>query len=116
MFCQMAPTRDARNEFSWHDLHAPPPRRKRSRAATSTSASGPYAADGDGALSYLERTYNDGRRYVLHDVTAREAYNLARAAAEGASGGQRQYLDTYAGRYQASVCLRPPRSSTVTPG
>ena len=39
-------------------------------------------------LSYLEHAYNDGSRYVLHYVTAREAYNLARAAAEGATGDE----------------------------
>ncbi|HET9832112.1 MAG TPA: hypothetical protein VFP91_10395, partial [Vicinamibacterales bacterium] len=32
------------------------------------------------ALSYLERSYNDGTRYVLHYINAREGYNLARAA------------------------------------
>jgi hypothetical protein len=47
----------------------------------------------DRALSYLETRYNDGKRYVLHYVTAREAYNLARAAADGRSGPPRQYLN-----------------------
>jgi hypothetical protein len=47
----------------------------------------------DGALTYLERTYNDGTRYVLHYVTAREAYNLARAAADNRTGDPRQYFD-----------------------
>lgn len=33
-------------------------------------------------LSTVEREYNDGGSYVLHDVTARVAYNIARAAVE----------------------------------
>jgi hypothetical protein len=59
-------------------------------------------ADYDATLSYLERTYNDGTRYVLHYVTAREAYNLARAAADGATGDPAMYLDAYAPRYLAN--------------
>ncbi len=34
----------------------------------------------------LATQYNDGRRYRLHYVTAREAYNIARAAESGADG------------------------------
>ena len=30
-------------------------------------------------LSYLENNYNDGKNYVLHYITAREAYNIAKA-------------------------------------
>lgn len=56
-------------------------------------------ADYGEMLGYLEREYNDGTRYVLHYITAREAYNLARAAAEGAKGEPQQYLDTYAPPY-----------------
>lgn len=59
--------------------------------------------DFDEALSYLEHTYNDGTRYVLHYITAREAYNLARAAAEGATGTPQQYLNAYVGQYQANA-------------
>ena len=54
-------------------------------------------------LSYLEREYNDGTKYVLHYVTAREAYNLARAAADGAAGDPGQYLNAYAPPYAANV-------------
>jgi len=35
---------------------------------------------------YIGARYNDGRRWVLHYVTAREMYNIAMAAMEGASG------------------------------
>jgi hypothetical protein len=47
----------------------------------------------DTVLSYLESRYNDGTRYRLHYVTAREAYNLARAAAAGRPGDPSQYYD-----------------------
>jgi hypothetical protein len=59
-------------------------------------------SDYDEMLSYLEREYNDGTRYVLHYITAREAYNLARAAAEGAKGEPEQYLSAYALPYVAN--------------
>ena len=35
---------------------------------------------------YLADRYNDGRRWILHYVTAREMYNIAAAAMEGARG------------------------------
>jgi hypothetical protein len=57
-------------------------------------------------LSYLEREYNDGARYVLHYITARQAYNLARAAAEGATGQPQQYLDTYAPPYAVNAGVK----------
>ena len=60
------------------------------------------------ALSYLERAYNDGNRNVLHYINAREAYNLARAAAEGAKGAPQAYLNAYIKPYQANA--RPPVS------
>jgi hypothetical protein len=49
--------------------------------------------DFDATLSYLERQYNDGTHYQLRYVTARQAYNLALAAASGATGGPEPYLD-----------------------
>ena len=59
--------------------------------------------DFDRGLAYLESRYNDGRKYRLHYVTARQAYNLAVAAARGATGPPDAYLDTPIGRYVASV-------------
>jgi hypothetical protein len=47
----------------------------------------------DRALDYMERAYNDGSRYVLHYITAREAYNLVRAAVDNKTGDPRQYYD-----------------------
>jgi hypothetical protein len=42
---------------------------------------------------HLERNYNDGTRYCLHYVTAREMYNIARAAEAGKSGNPADYRD-----------------------
>lgn len=56
----------------------------------------------DRAVSYLESRYNDGRDFVLHYITAREAYNLARAAAAGAKGDPVQYLDWIVKPYVAN--------------
>jgi hypothetical protein len=60
----------------------------------------------DGALSYLEQRYNDGERYVLHYVTAREAYNLARAAAAGVDGKPSDYYDWIIKPYVSSASHR----------
>ena len=49
--------------------------------------------DFDRLLEALERDYNDGTRYVLHYITAREAYNIAMAAADGKTGNPVDYLD-----------------------
>jgi len=54
-------------------------------------------------LDHLERTYNDGTRYALHYITAREAYNLAIAAATGASGPPELYMDTPVAPYVSSA-------------
>ena len=59
-------------------------------------------APADAMYDYLEREYNDGVRNVLHYVTAREMYNIARAAEEGHEGDP--------GRFRDHV-LPPPRSS-----
>ena len=42
---------------------------------------------------YLEERYNDGLRHVLHYVTAREAYNIIKAAEAGEEGDPGQYRD-----------------------
>jgi hypothetical protein len=39
----------------------------------------------------LTSEYNDGQRYVLHYVTAREMFNIARAGMDGRSGDPNQY-------------------------
>jgi hypothetical protein len=76
-------------------------------ASTPGDVEAVVGSDFEDALSYLERAYNDGTRYVLHYITAREAYNLARAASEGATGAPDQYLDAYVPPYEANTKNRP---------
>jgi hypothetical protein len=45
----------------------------------------------DSLFSYMENRYNDGRRYRLHYVTAREMFNIIKAAEEGLRGDPQQY-------------------------
>lgn len=45
----------------------------------------------DRMFSYLEEKYNDGTRYKLHYVTAREAYNMVKAAEAGKGGDPGTY-------------------------
>lgn len=47
----------------------------------------------DNMFTYLEEKYNDGSKYVLHYVTAREMYNIIKAAEEGMDGNPNQYRD-----------------------
>lgn len=61
----------------------------------------------DGLLDAFERDYNDGREYVLHYITAREAYNIAMAAADGHGGNPADYLNYAISPYLSS--LRPYR-------
>ncbi|MBN1320285.1 MAG: hypothetical protein JXA87_05505 [Thermoleophilia bacterium] len=51
-------------------------------------------------LTHLETAYNDGKKHVLHYVTARELYNVIRAAEAGETGDPTDYLD---------YCVAPPR-------
>jgi hypothetical protein len=44
-------------------------------------------------FSYLESMYNDGIQYQLHYVTAREAYNIVKAAEDGQTGTPNTYRD-----------------------
>jgi hypothetical protein len=64
---------------------------------------GPHA---DQMFTYLEHRYNDGRTYVLHYVTAREAYNLAMAGSAGETGEPEEYMDAVIPPYLATA----PRS------
>jgi hypothetical protein len=45
----------------------------------------------DALFSDLEQRYNDGKRYVLHYVTARETYNIIKAAEAGERGNPGDY-------------------------
>jgi hypothetical protein len=60
----------------------------------------------DSALSHFEGRYNDGVHFILHYVTAREAFNLARAAADGKTGDPAQYYDYVIPRYAADPARR----------
>ncbi len=47
----------------------------------------------DQMFHHLEKHYNDGENYVLHYVTAREMYNIVKAAEAGKSGNPGDYRD-----------------------
>jgi len=47
----------------------------------------------DSMFSYLEKNYNDGKRYMLHYVTAREMYNIIKAAEADKYGNPNLYRD-----------------------
>ncbi len=59
-------------------------------------------APADAMFSHLENAYNDGEHYVLHYVTAREVYNIIKAAEAGLTGNPNDYRD---------YILAPPPSS-----
>ena len=59
-------------------------------------------APADAMHAHLERVYNDGENYVLHYVSAREMYNIIKAAEAGESGNPSAYRDFH---------LPPPRAS-----
>lgn len=44
-------------------------------------------------FTYLEKKYNDGKKYQLHYVTAREIYNIIKAAEAGEKGDPSQFRD-----------------------
>ncbi len=47
----------------------------------------------DSMFGYLETRYNDGTNYRLHYVTAREMYNIVKAAEAGEGGEPGEYRD-----------------------
>ena len=47
----------------------------------------------DKMCNYLETQYNDGQLYKLHYCTARELYNIIKAAEAGEEGPPGQYRD-----------------------
>jgi hypothetical protein len=57
----------------------------------------------EAALAQFEVAYNDRNHYVLHYVTAREAYNLVRAAAAGKTGDPCQYYNYVIPPYEAGL-------------
>jgi hypothetical protein len=47
----------------------------------------------DDAFTYLEDRYNDGLEWKLHYVSARETYNIIKAAESGLDGDPGDYRD-----------------------
>ncbi|MBX3691671.1 MAG: hypothetical protein KF907_05760 [Dokdonella sp.] len=47
----------------------------------------------DAMHDHLERVYNDGTNYILHYVTAREVYNIVKAAEAGKCGNPNDWRD-----------------------
>lgn len=47
----------------------------------------------DQAFSHLESKYNDGKKWKLHYVSARETYNIIKAAEAGLDGDPNEYRD-----------------------
>ncbi len=57
----------------------------------------------DAFYSDIEATFNDGRNWSLHYVSAREMYNIIKAAEAGKTGDPNQYRDFEIPRYANSV-------------
>ena len=53
----------------------------------------------DEMFSYLETRYNDGKKFVLHYVSAREMFNIIRAAEDGLDGNPKEYRNYVIPRY-----------------
>jgi hypothetical protein len=60
----------------------------------------------DALFSDLEHRYNDGRRWRLHYVTARELYNIIKAAEAGRTGDPSDYRD---------FAITPPAARVLAP-
>jgi len=61
--------------------------------AQETSTASLLGAGGRRLHEYLSARYNDGRDWILHYVTAREMFNIAMAAMQGASGDPGDHRD-----------------------
>ena len=57
----------------------------------------------DRTLSYLETRYNDGKKYILHYVTCREAYNIVKAAEAGLEGNPKEYRNYLIKPYEYTI-------------
>jgi hypothetical protein len=53
----------------------------------------------DDMFAYLETRYNDGVKHSLHYVSAREIFNIIKAAEDGQSGNPSEYRDYVVPRY-----------------
>ena len=61
----------------------------------------------DRLLTHLETAYNDGERFRLHYVTAREMYEMIRRAEAGAEGDPGPYLSELRSRRTSDSPSRP---------
>jgi len=59
----------------------------------------------DAFYSYLETRYNDGADWVLHYVSAREMYNMAKAAEAGHTGNPNDFRDFLISPYRAMLTI-----------
>lgn len=76
---------EGRPEWVFVKLHA--------HGAPERNAASLLGQDGRALHEYLAARYNDGRRWRLHYVTAREMYNIAVAAMEGERGDPGAFRD-----------------------
>lgn len=60
----------------------------------------------DDMYAYLELKYNDNRRFILHYATAREVYNIVKAAEAGKTGNPNNYRDYLIQPYQADGSVK----------
>jgi len=54
-------------------------------------------------FDYLTKKYNDGQKYLLHFVTAREAYNIVKAAEAGLKGNPNQFRNYLIKPYKNTI-------------
>jgi len=52
-----------------------------------------FGKSAEQAFSYLEAKYNDGNKFILHYTSAREMYNIIKAAESGAEGNPGLFRD-----------------------
>lgn len=62
---------------------------------------------------YLESRYNDGREFVLHYVSARELYNIVKAAEAGKTGDPGKYRDFLIPRAAYAAQPRPGQAKAT---
>jgi hypothetical protein len=62
---------------------------------------------------YLQQAYNDGQHYSLHYVTAREMYNIVKAAEAGCEGNPGQYRDYLIPRPKYRTVATPQASESA---
>jgi len=62
-----------------------------------------FGGQADEAYIYLESKYNDEKNFVLHYVTAREMYNVIKAAEAGFRDWASEYRDFIIPRYKYKV-------------